>query len=249
MQPAPARPTAREVLRRTLCLAAFVLRGEIEQAHMVLDRAEELRDVRELAESLNQWLLEEGLVEDQTAEEAAAFSHKPGTWPSELVIEAAWWTESLGTLLWALSLVEEMPPFDLPFDQAEVLRSAAVLRPIQEPEARAVLRPAGELDYLRELAELWLWRARLTRLSEEEDPPPERRVPADEVIREVAKAALELGNLPYLVEGDFEARGKAYRDLSAEEYLEVGSLAMERHIALTWLTGEASSWQEARGER
>jgi hypothetical protein len=39
------------------------------------------------------------------------------------------------------------------------------------------------------------------------------------------------------IEEDFPAKGKAYRELSAEEWSEVRSVTFERHIALNWLCG------------
>ena len=42
--------------------------------------------------------------------------------------------------------------------------------------------------------------------------------------------------------GDFPVRGKAYRDLSEDEYNQATSIAMERHRALNWLCGYSTDW-------
>ena len=43
---------------------------------------------------------------------------------------------------------------------------------------------------------------------------------------------------------DFPAFGKAYRNLSEDEYEQATSIAMERHLALNWLCGYDSDWDE-----
>ena len=45
---------------------------------------------------------------------------------------------------------------------------------------------------------------------------------------------------------DFPAKGKAYRDLTAEEWSELRSITAERHYALNWLCGRApkNKWDE-----
>jgi hypothetical protein len=48
------------------------------------------------------------------------------------------------------------------------------------------------------------------------------------------------------VDEDFAVGGKAYRDLSAEEFANVTSITVERHFALNWLCGRApeNRWDE-----
>ena len=41
------------------------------------------------------------------------------------------------------------------------------------------------------------------------------------------------------IHDDFPAKGKAYRDLTADEWSEVRSVCAERHYALNWLCGYA----------
>src|SRR5579884_866804 len=70
------------------------------------------------------------------------------------VVDAVWRGEALGTLLWALQLVE-LPPYARPFDAQAVV---AV-----EPDGGA-LRDEEEILLERDSARLWHWRARTSGL-------------------------------------------------------------------------------------
>ena len=54
------------------------------------------------------------------------------------------------------------------------------------------------------------------------------------------------GDLTQCIEEDFPAKGKAYRSLTPEEWQEVNSIAVERHLAFNWLCGYApgNRWDE-----
>ncbi len=68
----------------------------------------------------------------------------------------------------------------------------------------------------------------------------------DEIIRLASAKAAEDGVIPPSIDNDFPALGKAYRDLSAQEFSNATSIAMERHRALNWLCGYAANnrWSE-----
>ena len=59
----------------------------------------------------------------------------------------------------------------------------------------------------------------------------------EDIVRMTAQAAANDGDLLPLIGDDFPARGKAYRDLSADERAEVRSGTVERHFTLNWLCG------------
>jgi len=52
--------------------------------------------------------------------------------------------------------------------------------------------------------------------------------------------------IPTSIDEDFPAFGRAYRDLSSDEWAAVKSIAMERHFALNWLCGYApeNGWDD-----
>jgi hypothetical protein len=67
----------------------------------------------------------------------------------------------------------------------------------------------------------------------------------DDIVRFTAKKLDEEGRMRAIDE-DFPAKGKASRELSDDEWSEVRSITMERHIALNWLCGYApnNEWDE-----
>jgi hypothetical protein len=163
----------------------------------------------------------------------AALAKLPSDDPA--VVDAIWRGEALGTLLWALQLVE-LPAYDQPFDAEEV---AAV----QLDEAD--LREAEELELERDSARLWHWRARTTSLQAAGALElPERYATFDQLIAATAMRGYEQGVLPAPMRGDFRAYGKVYRHLSPEQHAEAHSLAVERHHALNWLCGSGETWDD-----
>jgi len=163
----------------------------------------------------------------------AALARLPTDEPA--VVDAIWRGEALGTLLWALQLLE-LPAYDQPFDAAEV---AAV----QLDEAE--LRDAEEIELERDSARLWHWRARTTSLQAAGALElPERYATFDQLIAATAMRGYEQGVLPAPMRGDFRAYGKVYRHLSPEQHAEAHSIAVERHHALNWLCGEGETWDD-----
>jgi hypothetical protein len=153
----------------------------------------------------------------------------------EQVVDAVWRGEALGTLLWALQLVE-LPPYDRPFVPGEV---------VEVSTDDAELRPADQLELERETARLWHWRARTKELQESDGIElPVRYATFDQLIAATAMRGYEQGVLPAPLRGDFRAYGKIYRHLSPEQHAEAHSIAVERHHALNWACGHGSSWED-----
>jgi hypothetical protein len=163
----------------------------------------------------------------------AALAKLPSDDPA--VVDAIWRGEALGTLLWALQLLE-LPAYDQPFDADEV---AAV----QLDEAD--LRDGEEIELERDSARLWHWRARTTSLQAAGALElPERYATFDQLIAATAMRGYEQGVLPAPMRGDFRAYGKVYRHLSPEQHAEAHSIAVERHHALNWLCGAGETWDD-----
>jgi hypothetical protein len=153
----------------------------------------------------------------------------------EAVVDAVWRGEALGTLLWALQLVE-LPPYDTPFDTDEVATAAL-------EDAR--LRDEEDVDLERSAARLWHWRARTGDLQDAGGVElPERYATVDQLVAATAMRGYEQGLLPPPMRGDFRAYDKVYRHLSPEQRSEAHSIALERHHALNWLCGEGSTWDD-----
>jgi hypothetical protein len=163
----------------------------------------------------------------------AALAKLPSDDPA--VVDAVWHGEAVGTLLWALQLLE-LPAYDQPFDAEEV---AAV------ELDDADLRGGDELELERDSARLWHWRARTTGLQAAGALElPERYATFDQLIAATAMRGYEQGVLPAPMRGDFRAYGKVYRHLSPEQHAEAHSIAVERHHALNWLCGAGETWDD-----
>jgi len=152
------------------------------------------------------------------------------------VVDAVWRGEALGTLLWALALVDDVPPYDEPFDHDALVGVAL-------DDAR--LREVEELEEELESARLWHWRARTTFLQQNGAVAlPERWESFDQLVAATAMRGFEQGLLPAPMRGDFRAYGKVYRHLSPEQHAEALSIALERHHALAWACGLGESWDD-----
>src|SRR5438094_9466122 len=151
------------------------------------------------------------------------------------VVDAVGRGEALGTLLWSLQLAE-LPSYDHPFSAREIVAI--------DPGGGS-LRDGEEIDLERESARLWHWRARTAALQASggiELPP--RFSSVDQLIAATAMRGYEQGLLPAPMRGDFRAYGKVYRHLSPQQRSEAHSIAVERHHALNWLTGQGRTWED-----
>jgi hypothetical protein len=165
-------------------------------------------------------------------------------------VNASWRIESAQALMWALGMIPELPAYDVMASQ-DLLQFAADVGPDFLMKSR--LRDAAEIESARSLAELWHWRSRTRQLSEEGAifPSAEKMKEAgfggfDEIVRVTARRVAEEGRIPACIDDDFPVFGKAYRDLSAEEWATTRSITVERHFALNWLSGFApgNAWDE-----
>jgi len=163
--------------------------------------------------------------------ERELLSRPPAEWDEQEVVDALWRGEALGTLAWALSLVDELPAYDTPFDHAAAARALSF--------EGAAQRAGEELDRARETARLWHWRARTTLLQRDLSVRlPERWASFDQLVAVAAMRGHEDGLLPPPLRGDFRAFGTAYRQLDAAQHALALSIAAERHYALCWLRGD-----------
>lgn len=233
-------PDENETARRALCLGALVMRGKFESIaasgspHMVTVH-------EELATQLNIWLADEGLISSQSTLEKPLVSKALGSWSRQENIDVAWRANSLGVILWALSIFEEMPLWDKQFTPQETIKPLNLFAPTKTFLEKADLRPDAEIEKARDLAELWHWRARTRRL-QEDGIEPEDGSDLTQTVHTAAAAAYQNGDIPEPIDGDFPVFGKAYAELSQDEYVVATSIAVERHYALNWLCGYASDW-------
>lgn len=223
-------PTEREIALRALCLTAVAAAGAY--ATVLLAEPESAEEVIEATAELADWLEEDGLATGLSDRERVLLGHPLEEWTEEQRVAAASRGEALGVLLWTLSIVAEVPPWDEPFDAVELAPLGDSLEELLE---RSQLRSRDEIERARDLADLWQWRA--TAAGRDLD-----------VLGGTARAAFDAGDIPEPIDGDFPLFARPYRDLAPDEAALAASIAAERRHALAWLCGQSADWDLASGD-
>lgn len=251
MQP----PDAQQVARRLLVLSGLVaymqampppeIWNQFASRWTKQEQDDFFEKFKKIPQSIANFLKSNGVWENMSPKESDFLHAYPQDLKDQQKVSMSWRMESAVTLMWALGMVDDLPPFDLE-------TNTALLKEVPKQNVLAFidsakLRAPDEIESKRSLAETWHWRSRTRRLIEEKRPFP--NMPQfksyDEIVRFTAKAAGEMGNIATCHE-DFQAKNKAYRDLTDEEWSEVESITIERHFALNWLCGYApgNCWDE-----
>ena len=245
-----APPQAIEVARRALCLGVVLCRAHFEtflNEHTdAKERNDYIRANQAMMLDLNVWLQREGLWESVSALEKALLELPTGQWDHQTCIDASWRNEAFEVILWALQMRPSIPPYDQQVEFREIVRELQLLTPPQIFLQRSSLRPHAEIAQARDVSELWLWRARTTFLMNqpEQDPLPQGLTYEKVISMSADQAALDGLFAP--IAGDFPALGKAYRDLTEDEWCALQSIATERLYGLNWLCGGAGDWDKVR---
>lgn len=196
----------------------------------------------ELTESINKlklWLDSSGIFPHLSMKEKMLIVSIPGSWDKKKIIEYSWRSEALGVLLWALEIEENILPYDTRFDNPESLDRIPLMRDPSDFVKNAKLRERKLIGKARFTAQMWQWRAKAS-LMLKEDPA---KLPAGsdlpQMIKATAERAFAMKNIPHLIDGDFPAKGKPYRELNDEDRAILGIIAEERSFTLNWLWGSS----------
>jgi hypothetical protein len=233
----PSLPVQDEVVDRVLCIAVTTMLGAVV-ANLRGGALDDEGAARYAAES-HRWLRRENLADSLSGAERALVAKSPAEWSEKESIDADWRNETLGVLLWAISAVGDLPPYDERFQ--DLPSRVPLLAPTAGFRRAASLRPPDELTRARDIAELWHRRSRTTQLHGGDDPHA-AGIDLDAIARQSATLARAEGSIPEPIDGDFPAYGKAYRDLDADERSDAAAIAGERHYALNWLSGYSADW-------
>jgi hypothetical protein len=248
-------PDAQAVAKRAIALrhlAAFALDVPPRALLARWKRDWDAADLREFRQKAREDLAQRketvgGWIRCFTRRERAVFDCNAENLSDVDQMNAGWRAEGVYVLAWALRARDRLPPYDKqvsikaladfpPKDFARFVRSAR-------------LRPRAQIEAARELAEFWHWRSRTRQLAASGEPPFDPPVDGigsyDDIVRTAVKNARRRGDLrPF--RQDFRAFGRAYRDLSDEQWYEVRSITAERHFTLNWLCGHAprNAWEQ-----
>lgn len=238
--------SARTVAYRTLCLGALLRRSGLELGMQHLSEVPEdlrsgwQREHQAIHHKLGEWLIEEKIAPYISPNERALFDASLGSWTSAIIVKTSWRAESLGMLLWAMGIVD-VPYYDTQFTPDGMLEPLDLLNPTIDYIWQASVRDASVIHQALELADVWIQRAHIM------DSQGAEQLPADdtsyeEMIRKLAEKAYADGNIPEMIKGDLPVLGKAYAELSPEEYNTISSIAYERFFALNWICCHRETW-------
>jgi hypothetical protein len=248
-----SRPTSADAGRRLVILRLIVgyamaalprrmVQGMLASGHE--ERIEKFKkDAEKRRDDLIQFLNNRGLWNFVSPVEREIFSSTSITMTDQQQINASWRLESAQVLAWALRMISQIPDYDS-MAESDSLKSGVFPKDPAEFIASARLRPEREIDRQRYVAEMWHWRSRTRQLIESGKPfLVDASIKADgfrsydDIVRACAARAAANRDIPHPVNGDFPAMGKAYRDLTDQEWSKVTSITIERHFALNWLCG------------
>jgi hypothetical protein len=233
---------------RALCLGALITRGEIEHNLRTQDDDDHREEFERDSADLSAWANTQDVSHYLSEHEKELFARPAGEWTRQEIINAGWRTEGLGCLLWALSLLEEIPPYDVKFNMQLLLDETGIGQNTRAFLQCVSLRPISCLEHSREVAELWHWRSRTNRLERNHVSGP-MGAGFTGMLRQAVERAFYQQDIPRPIRGDFPAFGKPYAELTSDEYSRITSTAYERHHALNWLCGYTRNWDETSNRR
>jgi hypothetical protein len=227
------------VALRTLSLGSYVVRGELDIAMKEKINPELKKSMDKLVELLFAWTKNEGLLDYLSNEELEVFSKPLGEWTDLEIIKAIWKHESLGVLLWSLSLISEIPPYDNNFLLEKLIDKIPLFKSKENFIEKVNLRPMEEIKWERDVAEHWFWRLQIFDTEKEKSED----IAFKNIISSVAEKAYLDGYIPKPIDGDFPVLGKPFRNLSLNEFLRISYIIIERYKTLNWLCEYSEGWE------
>lgn len=232
-------PSQEVIAKRAICIAAIIARGDLELS--IQKNSEGIDSGKDFVNKTKNWFKEHGVADALSTDERILLEKPVGSWSAQDCVNASWRAESLGLMLWALSLIDAIPSYDKEFNVVE-LNKIILNGPIDIFYKKCHLRHKEELEKARDVAEFWHWRSVTTRLIGEGKVPHDLDI--NKVIKTSAESAhAELG-LSKPVDDDVVLFGKPYKKLESQEYSLATSIALERHFALNWLNGYSNDWDK-----
>ncbi len=227
-------PGQGEIADRVLCIAVTTMLGAVI-ANLRDGALDDERAALYATES-HRWLRRENLADSLSIRERALVAKPLEEWSEQEASDVGWGNEAAAVLLWAISAIDEIPPYDTRFEELPSL--VPLLAPTADFRLSSRLRPAEEIGRARDVAALWFRRSHTNLEPEPQGEGSDR----DTVARQTATVAHAEGSIPEPIDGDFPAYGKAYRELDDDERAEAASIARERLRAFNWLRGSSPDW-------
>jgi hypothetical protein len=248
-----ALPAEREVFERLLALKAVVAnvlampRRDLLSQVMLKWSFEDKIKFEKDAERQQRDKVEEmkcsGSYDLTTPAERELLSMNSCNLDEESYFEAARKLECVAVLMWAVSLMAEMPGIDREADQGLLKRIPDNGSTIP---AALQLRDREEIAVARDDIERWHWRSRTWSVVERgvEYCPDRTGLQLgwrsyDDMVRAVSRQYFEGGFICEIKDDDFVVKGTPFRNLRYEAWRDVETRIDQRHRALNWLCGYA----------
>lgn len=255
---APVLLDHRTVIDRSLCLSALAVRGTIESAVQLAPTQEDAHAYAGLSHRLSTWLNEQDFTALFTANELEALSKSAGGWGSGDHEAQGARVEALGTLLWAISLQDKLPPLTQPFAVPDLepligWPASALFNP-NSPALKSFphnpgtflqgttrLRLPAVIKGERASMDCWQWRVQVAALQRAKAPSPNGQ-PYELMIAIAAEEAHTAAAIPSPVRNDFAIGGRPFGALAESDQAKIGRIVEARRTALHWVSGYASEW-------
>ncbi|ACK41497.1 conserved hypothetical protein [Dictyoglomus turgidum DSM 6724] len=238
-------PDEKTVINRAISVAVFFLRAQAEAIYSSSKDEEILKIEKNFFDEVEDWMEDENIINILSTREKLLLGKEIGKWEEMEIFLSLSYLEDLGILLWALSFIDKIPPYEEGFKLNDVIDLIPVLKSREEFENRAKLRNYKELMKEREIAELWYFRWKLGRMMKENYKLEEGKS-YDEAIKILTEKALSLGAIKEILENDFPIKGRPFSHLEKEDYIYISNIIIERYLTLNWLCGYYKSWDERK---
>lgn len=228
-------------VRRLLCTGYLLIRHGVElHADTEKRSVESIESGVSIMNDVKARIGRQGIRADFSECEWALLAKPVGAWTYRERTDTGWYYEHLGVLLAVLHLSPGLSPYDtqfhVPFEEFGWIPHHSVSEVVDKTK----MRPEAEIQQARDMAELWLWRAR-TEIHRQHQPVPQ--TPGwtyPQIIKLAAEQAVENGWIKETAKDDFPAYGKAYSDLDEKERRLCHSIALERLRIFNWLCGRGT---------
>ncbi len=149
------RPSARAAADRALVLYALVRRAAIELVVAEGDDADRIARAEAARAETERWLERESLTDALTPTEQMLFATPTTSWTAEAIADGLWRKEALGVVVWALRLLDRLPPIDTEFAIDALNAAIESVGSVTAFRAAARLRDPGEVEVAWREADTW----------------------------------------------------------------------------------------------
>ena len=144
--------------------------------------------------------------------------------------------ESAATLLWVLSLTNNIPAYD----ELSILPSSIKFPSDPNPKdfmQRAILRDIESIKEELMRAKLWVWRSNVMYGVLEDIPCPSEFSSYEDLLQKGIEVARNYNLFSSLEESDLTALGMPYKELDYDDWQLLDTIANKRYKALNWVLG------------